>query len=215
MVGKKTTERGESLALDCLISFIRICLECIILMRFKTTGGQRGGGGSRRGREAAGVERYHKSLPTCSLASCFRHIIEQGLGFHRSILPGTRLLLAHPPRAVLQGETAPKSIDERWNISRCDVRYRAAGVYIQQRFQLVRGAACPGTMISRIRRRAASPASAARSRAASPATAAARRQDVIRDRRDSRDRRAPPSPAIAASPATAASRRRPRSPRLP
>ncbi len=104
------------------------------------------------GRKAAGVKRYHKSY---SLASCFRHIIEQGLGsclgLHRSILPGTRLLLAHPPRAAAQGETAPKLIDERWNISRCDVRYRAAGVYIQ----LVRGGggvAFPGTMASRIRR---------------------------------------------------------------
>ncbi len=60
---EEKTERGESLALDCLISFIRICLECNILMRFRTTGGQRGGGGSTRGRKAAGVERYHKSPP--------------------------------------------------------------------------------------------------------------------------------------------------------
>jgi hypothetical protein len=98
---------------------------------------------------------------------------------------GARLPPEHPPRYAPAsrtsaasgrfGETAPKLIDERWNILRCDVTYRAAGVYIQ----LVRGgggAAFPGTMASRIRRRAASPASVTRSRAASPATAAARRQ---------------------------------------
>jgi hypothetical protein len=105
------------------------------------------------GRKAAGVGRYHKSAPTCSLESCVRHIIEQGLGFHQSIIPGTCLLLAHPPRAAPAAgtpgaETAPKLIDERWNISLCHVRYRAAGVYIQ----LVRVTAFPGTMISRVRR---------------------------------------------------------------
>jgi hypothetical protein len=107
------------------------------------------------GRKAARDGRYYKSAPICSLASSFRRIIEQGLGFHRSIITGTRLLLAHPPRAAPApgtpgAQTAPNIIDERWIISPCDVSWRTADVYIQ----LVRGTILPGAMIrvSRVRR---------------------------------------------------------------
>ena len=61
--------------------------------------------------KAASVGRYYKSAQPCFLASCIRHIIEQGLAFHRIIIIGTRPFLepasrarfsrsGHPPRAA-------------------------------------------------------------------------------------------------------------------
>ena len=63
------------------------------------------------GSKAASVGRYYKSAQPCFLASCIRHIIEQGLAFHRIIIIGTRPFLepvsrarfsrsGHPPRAA-------------------------------------------------------------------------------------------------------------------
>ena len=46
------------------------------------------------GSKAASVGRYYKSAQPCFLASCIRHIIEQGLAFHRIIIIGTRPFLA-------------------------------------------------------------------------------------------------------------------------
>jgi hypothetical protein len=51
------------------------------------------------GSKAASVGRYYKSAQPCFLASCIRHIIEQGLAFHRIIIIGTRPFLAPASRA--------------------------------------------------------------------------------------------------------------------
>ena len=83
---RKKMREASHLHSIVLSFFVRTCLECNILMRFRTTGGKRGGGGSTRGRKAGGVERCHKSPPASSLASCFRHIDEQGLGMRPHLL---------------------------------------------------------------------------------------------------------------------------------
>ena len=49
--------------------------------------------------KAASVGRYYKSAQPCFLASCIRHIIEQGLAFHRIIIIGTRPFLVPASRA--------------------------------------------------------------------------------------------------------------------
>ena len=93
---RKKLREASHLHSIVLSVFIRTCLECDVLMRFRTTGGKRGGGGSTRGRKAAGVERCHKSPP----ASCFRHIDEQGLGM--------RPHLVHRPSAARRAHLSIK-----------------------------------------------------------------------------------------------------------
>ncbi len=51
------------------------------------------------GSKAASVGRYYKSAQPCFLASCIRHIIEQGLAFQRIIIIGMRPFLAPASRA--------------------------------------------------------------------------------------------------------------------
>ena len=73
-------------------------------------------------------------------------------------------------------ETAPNLIDERWNILRCDVSSRPAGVVF---IQLVRvttfpGASFPGTMISCVRRAPRLPRLAPRPSLAGSASAPSR-----------------------------------------
>ena len=53
---RKKLREASHLHSIVLSVFIHTCLECDVLMRFRTTGGKRGGGGSTRGRKAAGVE---------------------------------------------------------------------------------------------------------------------------------------------------------------